>query len=337
MIHANAPLTATGRLRLAERVVVDGRPIAHVAAEAHIARATLSKWVARYRAGGEDALVDRSSAPANRPGRTPLWVVETIETWRRRHKWSARRIAHELAARHRFRCCVRTVTRWLDRLGLNRRRDIDPGGQSNREPKRIIARYPGHMVHADVKKVGQIPDGGGWRIHGRGSKQVLAGKRARKQAKVGYTYLHTLEDGFSRLSYTEPLDDEKASTTIEFFHRARAYFAAHGITRITRLVTDNGKNYIASAFQRSIHGFVSWHQRIRIYTPRHNGKVERYQRTLAEECLYAHEYESEAERREQIAIWNHHYNYHRPHTACGDQPPASRLHAGVDNVMTNYT
>ena len=204
-----------------------------------------------------------------------------------------------------------------------------------RRPGKIIARYPGHMLHMDAKKVGKIPDGGGWWAHGRGSSKALASKRAQKH-KVGYTYLHSIIDGFSRWSYTEALEDETAATTIGFFHRARAYFAAHGITRITRLVTDNGSNYTATAFQRSIKAFIGRHQRIRPYTPRHNGKIERYNRLLADECLYARTYTSEQQRRQAIKVWNHHYNYHRPHTTCGDQPPASRLHTRVDNVMTNY-
>ena len=336
MTHRNAPLTAIGRHRAVTQVLEVGRPIAHVAAEFHIARATLSKWVARYRSHGLADLEDRSSAPAKRPSRTPMRVVEQIEHWRREKKWSARRIARELADGHGVRCCVRTVTRWLDRLGLNRIRDITPDGENLRSPGKITARYPGHMVHMDVKKVGKIPDGGGWWAHGRGSEQALAGKRAHKQ-KVGYTYLHSIIDGFSRLAYTEALEDETAATTIAFFHRARVFFAAHGITRITRLITDNGANYTSKAFHRSTCAFIRRHQRTRIYTPRHNGKIERYQRLLTDECLYARAYESEAERREAIGVWVHHYDYHRPHTACGDQPPASRLHTGVDNVMTNYT
>ena len=336
MHHRNAPLTVVGRQRAVSQVIDSGRPIAHVAAEFHIARTTLSKWVGRYREHGDAGLQDHSSAPASRPTRLPIWVLELIESWRRDKKWSARRIARELADGHDFACCVRTVTRWLDRLGLNRIRDITPDGENLRSPGKITARYPGHIVHMDVKKVGQIPDGGGWRAHGRGSELALAGKRAHKQ-KVGYTYLHSMEDGFSRLSYTESLEDEKAVTTIGFFHRARAFFAAHGITWITRLVTDNGSNYTASAFRRSTSAFISRHQRTRIYTPRHNGKIERYQRILADECLYARPYGSEPERREAIAVWVHHYNFHRPHTACGDQPPASRLHTRVDNVITNYS
>jgi transposase InsO family protein len=264
------------------------------------------------------------------------WVVELIEHWRRKQKWSARRIARELADGHGVHCCVRTVTRWLDRLGLNRIRDITPDGGNLRQPGTITARYPGHMIHVDVKKVGKIPDGGGWKVHGRNSALGRASKRG-KGRRVGYTYLHSAIDGFSRLAYTEPLEDETAATTIGFLHRAFAFFAAHGITRITRLISDNGPNYRSNAFARSIRGKVSRHQRTRPYTPRHNGKVERFQRITVDEFLYAEVFESEQERRNRHGVWLHHYNYHRPHTACGDQPPASRLHASVDNVMTNYS
>lgn len=333
MTHRHAPLTPLGRQRAVAQVLERDRSIVHVAAEFRIARSTLSKWVTRYRAAGPSGLEDRSSAPAHRPTRLSVDVVELIESWRRSRKWSARRIARELADGHGVRCSVRTVTRWLDRLGLNRARDITPDGEDLRQPGRIIARYPGHMVHMDVKKIGKLRDGGGWWSHGRGSAQ----DKKKHAQRIGYTYLHSMTDGFSRLAYTEALEDEKAITTIGFFHRARVFFAEHGITRISRLVTDNGVNYRAKAFARSTCAFIGRHQRTRIYTPRHNGKIERYQRILAEECLYARAYDSESERRNAIGVWVHHYNYHRPHTACGDQPPASRLHTGVDNVMTNYT
>ena len=334
MAHANAPLTPAGRLRLVTRVLDDGRPIAHVAAEAGIARSTLTKWVSRFRTDGLEALEDRSSAPAVRPCRLSIEAIELIDRWRRDHKWSARRITAELAVRG-FHCCVRTVSRWLKRLGIACRRDLDPSGESNRQPGKITARFPGHMVHLDVKKIGTIPTGGGWWAHGRGSKKALASKRAHKQ-RVGYTYLHSAVDGFSRLAYTEALDDETEKTTIGFFARARAYFAAHGITRLVRVVTDNGSNYRASRFVTTVRSHASRHQRTRAYTPRHNGKVERYQRLLSEECLYARVYASEQARRDAVGVWVHHYNYHRPHTACADQPPASRVHERVDNVMTSY-
>lgn len=146
--------------------------------------------------------------------------------------------------------------RWLVRLGINRRRDLDPDGESNRRPATITARYPGHMIHLDVKKVGRIPDGGGWRAHGRGSTADRAARRAKAKkhggAKAGYVYLHSVVDGYSRLAYTEHLPDETAATTIGFFHRARTFFAAHGIARIVRVVTDNGPNYRAAALARTI-------------------------------------------------------------------------------------
>ncbi len=273
--------------------------------------------------------------------------MDRIEALRRERKWSAARIALELTSEG-HQVSARTVGRWFDRLGINRRRHLDTGGESNRRPRRIIARYPGHMVHLDVKKVGRIPDGGGWRAHGRGSDQHKAAQRAKTRdaktrdaktrgTRAGYVYLHSAVDGFSRLAYTEHLTDEKAATTIAFFARARAFFAAHGINRIVRVVTDNGANYRASVFGRTVGAFASRHQRTRPYTPRHNGKVERYQRILAEEFLYARTWTSETERANALGIWNVHYNYHRPHTAVGNQPPAVKLTTGVTNVMTSNT
>ena len=332
MTHASAPLTPAGRLRLVERCRY--RQIAHVAAEAGVARQTLTKWLRRYETLGEAGLGDRSSAPHLRPTQTPPEVVERIEDLRRTHKWTARQIHLELV-REGHQIAPVTVARWLRRLGISRRRDIDPTGASNRTIRQIVARYPGHMVHLDVKKVGRIPDGGGWRTHGRGSPHAKAVDRAKTRgARAGYVYLHSAVDGFSRLAYTEALPNEKAATTIGFWARARAFFAAHGITRITRVVTDNGANYRAKDFTRSVLATAAKHQRIRPRTPKHNGKVERYNRTLAEELLYAREWTSEAQRTAALDVWNIHYNYHRPHTAARNQPPASRLHAGVTNVMT---
>src|SRR5699024_5702403 len=294
-----------------------------------------SKWVGRYRAAGAAGLEEHSSAPAHRPSRLEGGMVELIEHWRRKQKWSARRIARELADGNGDHSCARTATRWPATLGPNRIRDITPDGGTLRQAGTITARYPGHMIHVDVKKVGKIPDGGGWKVHGRDSALGRASKRG-KGRRVGYTYLHSAIDGFSRLAYTEPLEEDRKSTRLNSSHRAFAFFAAHWITRITRLISDNGPNYRSNAFARSIRGKVSRHQRTRPYTPRHNGKVERFQRITVDEFLYAEVFESEQERRNRHGVWLHHYNYHRPHTACGDQPPASRLHASVDNVMTNY-
>lgn len=244
MSHRNAPLTPEGRLRLVRRC--QHRPIAHVAAEAGVSRQCLGKWVARWREHGEAGLADRSSAPVHRPTRTPPQVIERIEELRAR-KWSARRITLELN-QSGVAISVATVTRWLHRIGLHRLDHLDTDGQPLRAPGKITARYPGHMIHVDIKKVGRIPDGGGWHVHGRGSDQKRAVDRVKTAgARAGYTYLHSAIDDYSRLGYTEPLPDETAASAIALLSRARAFFAAHGITRLTRVVTDNGSGYRALA------------------------------------------------------------------------------------------
>ncbi len=180
------------------------------------------------------------------------------------------------------------------------------------------------MVHLDIKKVGRIPDGGGWRAHGRGSTAAKAVARAKTAGvQAGYVYLHSAVDGFSRLAYTEALPDETAATAIAFLRRARGFFATHGITHLERIVTDNGACYRAHDFATVLQG--ARHQRITPYTPRHNGKVERYNRTLAEEFLNARTWTSEQQRTDALEVWNVHYNYHRPHTDAGNthRPHAS--------------
>ncbi|MDK8179157.1 integrase core domain-containing protein, partial [Micrococcus luteus] len=208
------------------------------------------------------------------------------------------------------------------------------GEDLRQRPQKITARGPGHMVHLDVKKIGRIPDGGGWRAHGRDCENARAAKRGPGR-RVGYTYLHSAVDGFTRLAYTEALPDERAATTVSFFCRARAFFAAHGIT-VDRVITDNGANYRAAEFTMKVVSLGGRHHRIRPYTPRHNGKVERYNRLMVDEVIYARPYTSEQARREALAVWVNHYNYHRPHTSCGDAPPASLAPTRVNNVMPSY-
>ena len=332
-VHRNAPLTVEGRQRLVERCRT--RPIAHVAAEMGISRATASKWVNRHRRHGVLGLVDHSSAPARQPNATPGQLVARIESMRREHKWSASRIAFELR-QEGTHVSRRTVTRLLAQFGLNRQRFIDPNGENNREVRKISAKRPGHMVHIDVKKTGRIPDGGGWRVHGKDSEHAKAVARTKlRGAKAGYIFLHSAIDGYSRLAYTEALPDEKAATAVEFLERARTWFARHGIASIERVVTDNGACYRARAFTEALG--ASEHRRTRPYTPKHNGKVERYNRILAEEFLYARTWTSENERAAALEVWNRHYNYHRPHGAHDGRPPASATPQRVDNVMTSYS
>lgn len=219
MSHRNAPLREEGRRRLLERCQT--RRIAHVAAEmgSHgSARASGSTVTA------STARLAWRIVPASRTA-TSAQVVVRIETMRRVHKWSARRISIELAAEG-VTVSVRTVRRHLAHLGLNRRWFLDPSGENNRQPQRIHARWPGHMVHLDVKRAGVIPDGGGWRAHGRGTEQAKQAVRGRKRGGgARYTYLHTTIDGFSRLADSEALPDEQTRTAIGFTHRARAFFA----------------------------------------------------------------------------------------------------------------
>ncbi len=230
-------------------------PLAHVAAEFRVSRPTVARWAGRYRVIGEAGLRDRASRPQSQPYQIPAEIVERIESLRRDRKWSAWRIHHHLLELG-YQLHLRTVGRWLHRLGISLLRDLTPAGENlRRAPQRIRAWWAGHIIHLDVKKLGRIPGGGGWWAHGRGSQQALAGKRAHKQ-RVGYTYLHSAVDGFSRLAYTEALDDEKAATTIGFYCRPRAFLAAHGITRIHRAVTDNGANYRAKNFTRTVSGLA---------------------------------------------------------------------------------
>lgn len=333
MTHPNAPLTREGRRRLVERCRT--RPISHVAAEMGISRATASKWVNRYRRFGEIGLLDRSSVPARQPTATPAETIAQIEVLRRQRKWSASRIAFELDAEG-IPVSRRTITRHLAQLGLNRRRFIDPNGEMNREVKSITAEHPGHMIHLDVKKVGRIPDGGGWRAHGKDSPEARAAARAKTRgARTGYAYLHSAIDGHTRLAYTESLENEQAATAVAFLNRARAWFAKHGIVKIERIITDNGACYRSNAFAAALNN--AEHRRTKPYTPKHNGKVERYNRILAEEFLYARTWTSERQREQALETWNLHYNYHRPHGAHDGKPPASATSQHVSNVLASYS
>lgn len=186
-----------------------------------ISRATASKWVSRYKRFGDIGLLDRSSTPRCQPSATDSATIVQVESMRRQHKWSAARIEFELT-REGIAISRRTVSRVLLQLGLNRRRFIDPNGESNREPQRIVAERPGHMVYVDVKKVGRIPDGGGWRVHGRDSPQARAVERTKKRgSRSGYAYLHSAVDGHTRLAYSEALDDEQERLLLDFSNARR--------------------------------------------------------------------------------------------------------------------
>ncbi|MER5438766.1 IS481 family transposase [Streptomyces sp. NPDC002790] len=330
MGHPNAPLTPEGRRRLCERVDA-GRPIAHVAAEAGVSRRCLGKWYARWTAHGENGLLDRSSRPDASPDHTAEEVADLVEALRRQTKYGPVRLAADLERLHGITISPATVHRVLVRRGLNRLRDLDPPtGEQMREVIRYEYEHAGDLVHVDVKKLGRIPEGGGWRMHGMGTEAARASKRTGPgNGKVGYAYLHSALDDHSRLAYTEALDDEKAVTAVAFWHRAVAFFAAHGIAPLRRCLTDNGACYRSTTWADALTVTATKHKRTRPYTPRTNGKVERYQGTLAREWAYVRDYSSEHERRIALAEFVNYYNHERPHAALGGRPPISRT-AGSD-------
>lgn len=207
-----------------------------------------------------------------------------------------------------------TVHRVLVRLGLNRLAWMDrPTG---RVIRRIHTDHPGELVHVDVKKLGRIPDGGGWRFRGR----AATGPTRRKTGR-GMSYVHSAVDAYSRLAFSEIHNDERGPTCAGFIDRAREFFARHGI-EIQAVLTDNAKAYLGRDFTAALAGIE--HRRIRPYTPRTNGKVERFNRTLLEEWAYVRPYLSDEQRAAALDDWLHLYNHHRHHTAIGG-PPITRV------------
>jgi transposase InsO family protein len=318
MAHRNAPLTPEGRRRLCQRVDA-GRPIYPIAAEAGVARQTLAKWHARWLQDGESGLGDRSSRPVRSPNQTDPQVEDLVEYLRRNLKLGPVMLVAELAE-FGITLAASTIHRVLLRRGISRLRDLDITGENMRQPAhRYEHPLAGDMVHVDVKKIGRIPDGGGWHAHGKGSDAHRASKRGQRP---GYAFLHTAIDDRSRLAYTEELCDEKSITAAGFWHRAVEFFAAHGIDRIARALTDNGSCYRGKAFNDALGGTV--HKYTRPYRPQTNGKVERFQRTLATEWAYRQAWSSNDERTAALPGFLHRYNYHRPHTALKGLPPVYR-------------
>jgi hypothetical protein len=258
-----------------------------------------------------------------------------VEVLRRQTKHGPARLAADLQRLHGVTIAPATVHRILVRRCLNRLRDLDP---PTGEQLRKVIRYQhdrvGDLIHVDIKKLGRIPAGGGWRMHGIGTDAAPASKRTGPDSgKVGYTYLHTALDDHSRLAYTEALEDERAVTASAFWHRAVAFFAAHDIVTIHRVLTDNGACYRSHAWADALTATGTKHKRTRPYTPRTNGNVERFNGTLAREWAYVRDYTSEQERRAALADFLNYYNHERPHSALGGRPPISRT-SGRDYRVT---
>ena len=295
-------------------------PVAHVAEAMGVSRQCAHRWVARFDAEGDSGLFDRSSRPHRMPTRTPpeveRLVVDARVESRRGQDW----LGLELGVP------ARTVSRILRRHQVPRLAVCDPmTGEVIRASKTTTIRYerarPGELVHMDVKKIGRIPDGGGWRAHGR----EMGSSGARKRNPIGYDYVHSVVDDHSRFAYSEILPDEKAATTVEFFRRMLEHFSSLGIT-IDAVMTDNAWNYTHSRALRDLFALAEiQHLRIKPHCPWQNGKVERFNRTLQTEWSYRTVFHSNTQRTAALAPWLEHYNTRRRHSALGGLPPISRL------------
>jgi transposase InsO family protein len=323
MPHANATLTERGRLHLAQCVVEDGWPLRRAAERFQVSVNTAKRWADRYRTHGKAGMVDRSSRPHHSPTRTPAPIERKVLRIRAKERLGPARIAGRLGIP------ASTCHKILTRAGVACLAHLD------RATGTPIRRYehptPGDLIHVDIKKLGNIPDGGGWRTQGRAqgirnrAATTTAGRGHRDRSpRLGYSYLHTALDDHSRLAYTEILNDETAATAVAFWQRAHAWFTAQGIT-VRAVITDNGSAYKSRLWRDTLTTTGIKIRKTRPYRPQTNGKVERFHRTLADEWAYAKPYTSEQARRAALPHWLHMYNHHRAHTALGGHPPASRV------------
>lgn len=319
MSHGSARTTFHGRLLIVQRDR-EGWPQSHIAAAMGVSRKCVKLWLDRFAAEGEAGLRDRSSRPHSTPTRTDPKVEMAVVELRRQERLGRDELGLRLGVP------ARTVSRILVRHGAPRLSMLDPiTGEVIRASKTTAIRYehdrPGSLVHMDVKKLGRIPDGGGWRAHGRASASI----HRDRSTKVGFDYVHSLVDDHSRLAYSESLPDEKGPTCAAFLERALDYFAGHGITRVERLMTDNAWAYKWSLRQVCKDRGEIKQIFIKPHCPWQNGKVERLNRTLLTEWAYRHVFTSNDERTAALAPWLEHYNTQRRHSALGGLPPINRL------------
>lgn len=317
--HANAALTPRARLRLARLIVEDGWSPSAAAKMFMVSTVTARKWAERLRSEGPGAMVDRSSRPHRCPNRTPQQLTRQIVRLRWRHRLGPVQIGGRLGI------ASSTVHAVLVRARINRLRHLD---RVTGEP---IRRYehdrPGSLIHVDVTKFANVPDGGGWRVvgrvQGRHNQQATARRTGQRglhyRPVIGTAFLHTVIDDHSRVAYVEICTDEKAETAIGVLQRAVAWFADRGVL-VERVLSDNGSCYRSYAWRDACAALGVTHKRTRPYRPQTNGKIERFHRTLADGWAYARRYTSEPERRAALPGWLHFYNHHRIHTAIGGTP-----------------
>ena len=323
MVHANALLTPRTRERLARLVVDDGWTVAAAAKMFLVSPVTARKWASRWRDEGRAGMQDRSSRPRTCPSRTTGLTVRKIVKLRWRQRLGPVQIGGRLGLP------ASTVHAVLVRNRLNRLSHID---RVTGEPlRRYEHDYPGSMIHVDITKFGNIPDGGGHKFLSRQQSKVNAVTTARRTGErgkesrpaIGTAYVHTVVDDHSRLAYVEICGDEKSTTATAVLRRAVAWFSDRGVN-VERVLSDNGSCYRSYAWRDTCAELGISHKRTRPYRPQTNGKIERFHRTLADGWAYARFYTSDAERRAALPSWVHFYNHHRIHSAIGG-PPVSRL------------
>ena len=315
-LHGNARTCLHSRRLIVERVLEQGWTLAAAAEAAGVSVRTVSKWLARFRAEGVEGLLDRASAPAVVPGRTPEERVEVIAALRRLRMTGAE-IAETLAMP------LSTVSAVLTRIGLGRLSRLEPPEPANRYERE----QPGELLHIDVKKLGRI---------GRPGHRVNGDRRTRSRG-IGWEFVHVCVDDATRIAYVEVLDDEKATTAVGFLRRAVAHYRAHGI-RVERVLTDNGSCYRAIVHALACKTLGIKHLRTRPYRPRTNGKAERFIRTMLGGWAYSAIHCNSDERRTALAGWLDFYNRRRPHGSLGHQPPLERLEALTrNNLAGSYT
>lgn len=320
-LHRNAALSWRGRRRLSVRVVEEGWTVTAAAAAAGVSVRCARKWVARYRAEGEVGLGDRSSAPHHVWNRTGSERVEAILALRRL-RFSGAEIAEALGM------ALSTVSGILTRAGMGRL-----GRLGLEQPLRYERSRAGELVHVDVKKLGRIQGGAGWRVRGgpQHYNRTFTDAHGHTRKTVGFEYVHVAIDDFSRLAYAEVLADEKATTAVGFLRRAVAFYRHHGI-RVERVLSDNGPCYRAMIHALACKQLRVRHMRTRPYRPQTNGKAERFIRTLLHGWAYGAIYASSRERTAALDGWLWHYNHRRRHSALGHQPPVTRT-----NLLGSYS
>lgn len=303
--HNNARTTVYSRELIIDRVMQQGQAPALVARALGISERTVYKWLARYRAEGAAGLHDRASTPHNSPNKTADHIEETIVFLRSTYRMTARMIARMLDLARS------TVARIFKRRRIGKLSDL--------APKEKIRRYergkPGELIHIDIKKIGRI---GGIGHRFTGGIRKNHGKREK-----GWQYIHAAVDDHSRLAYVEVLDNETARTSAGFLIRALRFYRRHGI-RVQRVMTDNGPGYVSRYYAKILKWLKIKHKRTRYYTPKTNGKVERFIKTLMNEWAYVRPYTSSAEREKALAPFLDFYNHHRHHGGIGYQTPISR-------------